>query len=202
MEDYYRHHYTAYHEKTFHIDPSSFLEPLVRHLKAGDTVLDVGCGSGRDLCWLKAHGFNVTGFERSTGLAILARKRAGCEIIEGDFEVFDFSTLNVDAILLSGALVHVTHDRFEAVFENIVSGLKGGGTLLVSLKQGYGSSTDADGRQFYFWQDLDLQDIFKRHAFRRIDFHMDVSKVNEKDIWLSYILKKGSKSPRVQGSEV
>jgi len=79
--------------------------------------------------------------------------------------------------------------------------LKGGGTLLVSLKQGYGSSTDADGRQFYFWQDLDLRDIFKRHAFRRIDFHMDVSKVNEKDIWLSYILMKGSKDLRVKGLE-
>ena len=197
MEDYYRHHYTAYHEKTFHIDPSSFLEPLVRHLKAGDTVLDVGCGSGRDLCWLKAHGFNVTGFERSKGLAALARKHAGCEIIEDDFEVFDFSTLNVDAVLLSGSLVHVAQNRFEAVFENIVSGLKGGGILLVSLKQGYGSSTDADGRQFYFWQDLDLGDIFKRHVFRRIDFHRGVSKVNAKDIWLSYILFKGSKDSRV-----
>ena len=202
MEDYYQRHYTTYHEKTFHIDPSSFLEPLVRHLKPGDTVLDVGCGSGRDLLWLKEHGFNVRGFERSKGLAILARKHTACEIIEGDFDVFDFSKLNIDAILLCGSLVHVTHDRFEAVFENIVSGLKGGGTVLVSLKQGDGSSTDADGRQFYFWQDLDLQDIFARHAFRVIDFHKDVSKVNAKDIWLSYILIKGSKGPRViQGFE-
>ncbi|MFC1878209.1 hypothetical protein ACFL2E_13220, partial [Thermodesulfobacteriota bacterium] len=100
------------------------------------------------------------------------------------------------------SLVHVAHDRFEAVFENIVCSLKGGGTLLVSLKQGDGSSTDADGRQFYFWQHMDLQDIFARHAFRIIDFHKDVSKVSEKDIWLSYILIKGSEGPMViQGFE-
>ena len=100
MSDFYQNNYRAYHEKTFSIDPSSFLEPFASHLAEDSLILDVGCGSGRDLLWLKNRGFKVIGFERSKGLAELARENVGCEVIEGDFETFDFSTLSVDAIIL------------------------------------------------------------------------------------------------------
>jgi SAM-dependent methyltransferase len=161
-------------------------------LKPGDKLLDVGCGSGRDLLWLKERGFNVTGFERSKGLAALARKHSDCEIIEGDFEQFDFSILTFDAILLSGSLVHIPHARLEAVFGSIVSGLGKGGKVLVSLKEGSESSMDGDGRTFYFWQDENLRDIFSKHDFKVLDFRRSVSKVNEKDTWLSYVLSLDS----------
>jgi SAM-dependent methyltransferase len=39
----------AYHAQTFPLDPVPFLEPLTRHVPAPALVLDVGCGSGRDL---------------------------------------------------------------------------------------------------------------------------------------------------------
>ncbi len=71
----------------------------------------MGCGSGRDLLWLKERGFKVMGFERSEGLAELARKNSGCEVIEGDFETFDFSPLSFDAVIASGSLVHVPHEK-------------------------------------------------------------------------------------------
>ena len=85
MNDYYQHNYKAYHEKTFHIDPSSFLEPLAGRLPPDAFILDVGCGSGRDLLWMKKQGF-----ERSPGLAELARENAGCEVIKADFETLPF----------------------------------------------------------------------------------------------------------------
>ena len=185
----------AYHEKTFHIDPASFLEPFIRYLKPGTAILDVGCGSGRDLLWLKQRNFRVTGFEGSEGLAALAGKYAGCEIIQGDFQVFDFSKRLFDAMLLCGSLVHIPPACFESVFAGIVTGLGAGGKALVSLKEGQGSRTDGDGRTFYFWQDEDLRDIFLKHTFEVLDFHRSVSKVNSTDTWLGYVLNKGFKGP-------
>ena len=196
MQDFYRRHYKAYHQKTFHIDPSSFLEPLIRHLTPGDTLLDVGCGSGRDLLWFKEHGIKVTGFERSEGLAALARKYVGCEIVEGDLEHFDFSKQTFDAILLCGSLVHIPHAQLEAVFRSVMSGLGEGGKALVSLKEGKGSSISGDDRVFYLWQNKDLGDIFSRHGFSVLECQRGVSKVNSSDTWLSYVLLKGS---RVRG---
>jgi SAM-dependent methyltransferase len=93
MSNYYQKNYKAYHEKTFSIDPSSFLAPLAQRLSADAFVLDVGCGSGRDLLWMKKRGFDVIGFERSPGLAELARDNAACEVMEGDFESYDFSSI-------------------------------------------------------------------------------------------------------------
>ena len=82
MQDFYQRNIEAYHEMTFHINPTSFLEPLIGYLRAGASILDVGCGGGRDLCWFKERGFNVTGFERSKGLAELAGKN--------DFNILEF----------------------------------------------------------------------------------------------------------------
>jgi 2-polyprenyl-3-methyl-5-hydroxy-6-metoxy-1,4-benzoquinol methylase len=74
MKDYYQENYKAYHEKTFSIDPSSFLEPLAGRLPPEAFIMDVGCGSGRDLQWMKKQGFEVVGFDQSPGLAELARE--------------------------------------------------------------------------------------------------------------------------------
>jgi len=153
MSDFYQKNYKAYHEKTFSIDPSSFLAPLAQRLPADAFVLDVGCGSGRDLLWMKKKGLDVIGFERSPGLAEFARDNTGCEVIEGDFETYDFSVISVDAIVLIGALVHVPHERFSKVFKNITSAISDNGSVLITLKEGTGAKTGSDGRVFYLWQD-------------------------------------------------
>ena len=76
-KDYYQQHFLEYNRQTFNMDPASFLEPLAEQLAPGARILDVGCGSGRDLLWFKNRGFDVVGLERSPGLAGLARKNSG-----------------------------------------------------------------------------------------------------------------------------
>ena len=190
MPDYYQKNYKAYHQKTFSIDPSSFLEPLARRLPLEAFILDVGCGSGRDLLWMKKQGFDVIGFERSSGLAQLARDNAGCEVIEGDFEKYDFSSIASDGVLLVGALVHVPHERFSKVFENITAAIPDNGSVLITLKEGAGDRTDSDGRIFYLWQDPKARELFDTLGFKVYDFSTSVSKSGSGDFWMSYVLDK------------
>ena len=196
MADYYQKHFQTYHQRTFSIDPSSFLEPLRKHLNPGCRVLDIGCGSGRDMLWFKNLGFDVTGFERSSGLADLARQNTGCTVIKGDFEVFDFTALPSDAVLLAGSLVHVPHANLPLIFNRVTAGLKPGGIVLVSLKQGKGAGMDKHGRVFYFWQEKALGELFQKLGFTVLAFNTQVSKVNAQDIWLAYVLKDGE--PRTE----
>ncbi len=188
MDDYYHANFQEYYEQTFQVNPESFLFPLADRLKPGSVILDAGCGSGRDLRWLKQRGFNVIGFERSPGLAELARKHAECEIMEGDFRAYDFSQISVDAILLIGALVHIPHEEMLDVFENILHALRPEGHVLLSLKQGTGTKTAKDGRIFYLWQDDDLRQIFQQKHCYVADFSVQISAVRAEDVWLGYVL--------------
>ena len=107
---FYNTHAKAYFNQTIEVDPSSFLLPFVEHLTPGSKVLDIGCGSGRDMLWLSERGFHCTGLERSPNLAALAREHTSLPVIEADFESYDFSWMNKDAVLLIGALVHLPYD--------------------------------------------------------------------------------------------
>jgi len=132
----------------------------------------------------------VIGFERSPGLAELARDNAACEVIEGDFESYDFSSALVDAIMLVGALVHVPHQRFSNVFQNITSAISDNGSVLITLKQGSGDRTDSDGRVFYLWDDQKTREVFDTLGFKVCDFSTSVSKTGSGDVWMSYVLDK------------
>jgi len=190
MSDFYHHNFREYHEKTFYADMSSVLMPLVGKLDPKAYVLDVGCGSGRDLLWLKKQDFNVIGFERAPGLAELAGKNAGCEVIVDDFELYDFTKLSVDAVLLTGALVHVPYEKFEQIFQNIMKALKSKGYVLISLKEGMGKRTDDYDRVFYLWRDEILRKIFYDNNFKILEYFRQVSKIGTDEIWLAYILRK------------
>ncbi len=190
MSDFYQKNSKAYHEKTFSIDPSSFLEPLARRLPAEAFILDVGCGSGRDLLWMKNEGFDVIGFERSPELAELARENAGCEVIEEDFETYDFSSILVDAALLIGALVHTPYEKFAQVFKNITAAIPENGSVLITLKEGCGDTTDADGRISYLWEDPKARELFDTLGFEVRDFSKSASKTGSGAVWMSYVLDK------------
>ena len=190
MKDYYHLNFKEYHKITFHVNPESFLMPLAKRLKPGARILDVGCGSGRNLLWLKLRGFQPTGFERSCGLAELAHKYSGCEIINGDFESYDFSQIRVDALILIGALVHVSHDKVPALLDRLSKAVGPEGHLLLSLKKGKGKKESSDGRIFYLWEDDALRRIFKRQNFLVSEHFVQVSGISEDDIWLGYVLDK------------
>lgn len=166
------------------------MEPFANHLAEGSLILDVGCGSGRDLLWLKNRGFKIMGFERSKGLAELARENVGCEVIEDNFETFDFSTLSVDAIILVGAIVHLPHEELKMVLDHITYSLGEQGKALVTMKEGDGIFKDENGRAFYLWQDTELRDIFTNLGFKILDFSRQVSAIRPDDIWLGYVLEK------------
>lgn len=189
MVDYYQENFFDYHRETFSVDSSFYLNSFAARLPEGASILDVGCGSGRDLLWLKKRGFQVAGLERSAGLAALARENAGCKVIEGDFETYDFRGVDVDAILASGSLVHIPHGHFSKVIRNIQRALVRNGWIYISLKKGSGVRTDSTGRVFYLWEDVELQAVFKDLNFKLLHSSCTRSLLKTTDRWLGYVLQ-------------
>ncbi|MDZ7759123.1 MAG: methyltransferase domain-containing protein [Desulfovermiculus sp.] len=188
-KSFYQNQAQAYFKQTFGVDPSSFLLPLVRHLSPGARILDVGCGVGRDMLWLTNRGYSCTGLDSSPALAELARRHTGLKVIEADFEAFDFQGMDMDALLLVGALVHVPHERFQLIFSRIHRALKPKGHVLLTMKQGQGEQTRPDGRVFYLWSKADLMPIFEDCGLRCIEYYEQQSKIRASDMWMSFVLQ-------------
>jgi SAM-dependent methyltransferase len=191
---FYEEHCQDYAATTCGIDPSPFLTLLTKRLKPRATILDVGCGAGRDLLWMKEKGYQMTGLERSVGLAEIARELSGCSVIMGNFRKFDFSGFSFDGTLLIGALVHVEHRKMEQVLQNISKGVKNNGFILLTLKEGRGQKTSPDGRIFMLWQQNTLEQIFRNISFTVEAFFTNKSEINTNEVWLNYLLTTGKES--------
>ncbi len=187
MDDFYEKNYRDYFAATVAVDPTPFLQPLAGRLPPGAAILDVGCGSGRDLRWFAARGFAPTGFERSSRLAALAREYSRCPVIEGDFRTFDFSPLQFAALAAVGSLVHLPREEFAPTFSSICRALVPGGLALVTMKEGSGCRRAADGRVFTLWSRGELEKVFAASGWQVVAFSRDRSLVND-DSWLSYVL--------------
>jgi mutator protein MutT len=186
--DFYERQFQSYSGSTFAIDSSVYLLPLTRFLPPGSSLLDIGCGSGRDLLWLKKRGYNPTGFERSTGLAELAGKNSGCPVIVADFTSYDFSALRFDALLLIGALVHLPYPDFIKALTDISSALDRGGKILLTVKEGQGVRWRGDGRVDFFWHPESLERIFGEFGFDILEFSRNNSAIRQGETWLGYLL--------------
>ena len=189
MIAYYHQHAEEYFQRTVAIDPSSFLQDFVRFLPPGAAILDLGCGSGRDLRWLRQQGFAGTGLEQSPALARLAAEHSGCPVITADFATWDFPRHRFDALLASGSLVHTPHQHLADIIGRAARALLPAGIFYLSLKQGRGHRTDALGRPFYYWQDPDLRALFTRIGLNILNFSTSTSALNSSDQWLAYVVQ-------------
>lgn len=95
----------------------------------------------------------------------------------------------MDAVLLVGALVHLPQAQLGKALSNIAAALKEDGLILLTMKEGSGSSTDRDGRVFQYWSDEGLRKLLQRREFHIVHFHRQNSVKNDKDVWLTYVLE-------------
>jgi SAM-dependent methyltransferase len=81
---------------------------LLPHLSLGDSILDVGCGSGQVAAHLSSRGFRVTGVDESEAMLSLARVNApGSTFIEGDARTFTLEPPAVGSIATFETLNHI-----------------------------------------------------------------------------------------------
>ncbi|HLL12303.1 MAG TPA: class I SAM-dependent methyltransferase [Rubrivivax sp.] len=85
-------------------DPSAWVRRFAPVIKPGGKVLDVACGSGRNLRWLKRQGFDVTGVDRDA--AAVEPLRALAEVIVADIEAdaWPLADRRFDAVVVTNYL--------------------------------------------------------------------------------------------------
>ena len=122
-------------------------QTFAKLLPEGGTVLDAGCGSGRDTRALRALGLQVSSMDASAALAREAEAFLGTpvEVLRHqEMEAVD----TYDGIWAMATLLHVPRSELGDVFRRYARALHEGGIMLASFKVGDADGADSMGRWF------------------------------------------------------
>lgn len=123
------------------------------------TILDFGCGPGRDLKAFTDLGHVAVGLEGSARFAAMAREYSGCEVLEQDFLKLDLPKGRFDGVFANAALFHVPSAELPRVLRELHASLKPGGVLFSSNPRGANEEGWNKGR-YGVYHDLET---WRRH---------------------------------------
>jgi SAM-dependent methyltransferase len=112
-------------------------EDILRRYGAGQRVLDIGCGTGRDAAYLRRAGRTVTGADRSAAMLAYARERhPGPKYRQADLRGFALGTFDAVVCLDSALLYCHGNDELDGFLASCRRGLAPGGLLVAEMRNG------------------------------------------------------------------
>ena len=146
--EHYEQHAEVFRAATRDHDVSQNISALLRHIRgeAPYTILDFGCGPGRDLQTLTHLGHRAIGLEGTAAFAAMARADSGCEVWQQDFLKLELPSRYFDGVFANAALFHVPGQELPRVLTQLHGTLKSGGVLFSSNPRGENEEGWSSGR--------------------------------------------------------
>lgn len=152
----------------FHITQDKFLALLPK----GATILDFGCGSGRDTKYFLERGFTVEPTDGSLELCRWASEYTGIKAKQMLFQELN-AVEKYDGIWACASILHLPWHDLTSVMKKMAQALKNCGIIYMSFKYG----RFAGKRNSRFFTDLDeerLQDLLQK-----------VGGLEAKELWIT-----------------
>lgn len=189
--DYYNKNAKKYSSETFSVEFEKQRGILLKYLKPGSHILDLGCGSGRDSKVFIEKGYKVTAMDGSIELSKIASEYIGQEVICKKFNGLNDKNI-YDAVWACASLIHVPLIELPIVFNNIVRSLKTGGYLYASFKHG-DFEGEINGRYFTNFTEGKFKRFIKEFEKLKLIETMvsgDARIERRNEMWLNLILEK------------
>lgn len=127
-----------YWQGTHDHDVRQNIEALLTHLEGTPpfSILDVGCGPGRDLKTFAALGHHPVGLDGAAAFVEMARTFSGCEVWHQGFMALDLPAQRFDGIFANASLQHVPAQALPRVLRQLYATRKPNGALFASIPHG------------------------------------------------------------------
>ena len=106
---YYEDRAEEFRASTRDNDVSQNITALLRHIQGESpfTILDFGCGPGRDIKTFAALGHTAIGLDGAAAFVAMARADTGCEVWQQDFSALDIPMARTRKVETASATVRI-----------------------------------------------------------------------------------------------
>ena len=175
--DYYNQNAESFIQGTVSVDFKQTQDKFLQSL-TGKTILDFGCGSGRDTKYFIESGYAVTAIDGSEELCKSASAYTGIQVKHMLFQDLDEVDC-YDGIWACSSILHLPKEELKIVTQKMSRALKPNGIIYTSFKYG-NFEGERNGRYF---TDFTL-DVFK-------DFISDVKDIAIEEYWITGDVRHG-----------
>lgn len=155
--DYYSKNAGEYFDKTVDLDLQEYYDRFTELVPEGGSILDLGCGSGRDSAYFVSCGYDVTAMDASEEMCDLASVHIGQDVLHLSFSDMDFEEV-FDGVWACASLLHVPGNEINDIMSKIVKSMKPNGTLYMSFYYG-DFEGERDGRYYTDYNTRKLKEL-------------------------------------------
>lgn len=134
-KNYYQENSQDFFSSTVSADVSELYDHFLKYVPEKGTILDFGCGSGRDTKAFLDRGFKAEAIDGSEELCKLASEFTGTTVRCMDFMDFDLKD-RYDAIWACASLLHANSTDLPIILTKLKEALHTGGVMYLSFKYG------------------------------------------------------------------
>jgi SAM-dependent methyltransferase len=136
--DHYNRRADDFRDGTRDHDVSQNIAALLSHIEgeAPFTILDLGCGPGRDLKTFVGLGHCAIGLDGAAQFIPMAQAASGCEVWHQNFLALGLPPLHFDGVYANASLFHVPSQELPRILRELHASLKSGGVLFTSNPRG------------------------------------------------------------------
>jgi SAM-dependent methyltransferase len=147
-------------------DVSQNVAALLDHIEGPPpfSILDFGCGPGRDLLTFQRLGHRPVGLDGSARFVEMARELTGCEVLHQDFLSLDLPAARFDGIFANASLFHVPRQELPRVLRELRAALVPRGVLFSSNPRGDNQEGWSGGDRYGVYHDLPAWQAFLQAA--------------------------------------
>ncbi len=189
--DYYNQNAENFIENTQNVDMHFAQDKFLVLLKAGASILDFGCGSGRDTWYFLDKGYQVTATDGSAELCRLASAFTGIEVKEILFQELEDIDI-YDGIWACSSILHLPKAELLPVLQKMCLALKDNGAIYTSFKYS-DFEGERNGRYFTDFTEVAFKEFIAEIPELRIEDYWitgDVRPGRGDERWLNLILRK------------
>ena len=155
------------------------------------SILDLGCGPGRDLRHFRSLGHEAVGLDGAREFVAMAREFSGCQVLHQDFLAMALPGCRFDGVFANASLFHVPSQELPRVLRELAGTLKPRGVLFCSNPRGNNQEGLNDDR-YGCYLDLDTWRAFVTAAgFTELHHYFRPSGLpRDQQPWLATVWRK------------